>query len=97
MDAQGQNHGRRLRAVIGNFVAGTNLHRKPPLPEQAEPSQRSGVILPRAARRCIPASAAAATLTATFMARWSDAVPIHVPCSGIASLGSSTTAMRTRF
>lgn len=28
------------------------------------------------------ASAAATTLTATFMARWSDAVPIHVPCSG---------------
>jgi hypothetical protein len=43
-----------------------------------------------------PASAVV-TLTATFMARWLHAVPIHVPCSGIASRGSCTTATRTRF
>jgi hypothetical protein len=29
MDAQRQDHGRRLRAVIGNLIARTNLHRKP--------------------------------------------------------------------
>ena len=42
------------------------------------------------------ASGTATTLTATFMARWSDLVPIHVPCNGIASRGSRATATRTR-
>jgi hypothetical protein len=26
MDTQGQDHRRRLRTIVGNFVAGANLH-----------------------------------------------------------------------
>src|SRR5262249_45756142 len=124
MDAQRHDHGRRLRAVIGNLVARANLHRKPFRPAQAEPcrtsakntlatkfhsfvAQRPIVLVaaivagqrPLSARvpRARPASAVSVALTATFMAIWSDAVPNHVPCSGIASRGSFTTATRTRF
>src|ERR1700736_5578346 len=39
-------------------------------------------------------TAHALIFTATFIARWSDTVPIHVPCSGIASRGVRTTATR---
>src|SRR5229473_231224 len=80
MDAQRQDHRRGLRAVVGNFVARTNLHRKL-LGLSQHPVGRAAVM----------------TFTATFMVRWSDEVPIHVPCSGIASRGSRTTATRTRF
>src|SRR5258706_16103220 len=80
MDAERQDHRGRLRAVVGNFVAYTNLH---------------GNFL-GLSRRPV-GRAAVMTFTATFMVRWSDAVPIHVPCSGIASRGSRTTATRTRF
>ena len=40
MHAQLQDHGRRLRAVIGNLVARTNFHRTPLPPAQAEPWRR---------------------------------------------------------
>src|ERR1700719_5278318 len=41
MDAQREDHGSRLRAVIGNLVACTNLHRTPLRPARAEPCQMS--------------------------------------------------------
>src|SRR5580704_13708020 len=107
MDAQRQNHGGRLRALIGNLVTRANLHRKSLRSGQTEPSswllritrQESSCLGHTTTARGaaaivagqnhrplpVPASGCAATLTATFMARWSDAVPIHVPCTGIAS------------
>src|ERR1035438_8651859 len=36
MHTQLQDHGRRLQAVVGNFVTRTNLHGKPFPPAQAE-------------------------------------------------------------
>ena len=99
MHAQLQDHGRRLRAVIGNFVAGPNLHRKPFPPAQAESwvLRIDGTKILFVHHAATNHAAAAVTLTATFMARWSDALPIHVPCKGIAWRGSCTTATRTRF
>src|SRR3984893_4619732 len=41
MDAQREDHGSRLRAVIGNLVACTNLHRTPLRPARAELCQMS--------------------------------------------------------
>src|ERR1700736_3708425 len=111
MDAQRQDHRRRLRAVIGNLVARPNLHgallgpreRSPAgCPLRKKPLKSSGLSsgatdqgsrvrrivkgrlytpMPAREPRLAPASA---TFTATCMARWSDAVPIHVPCNGIA-------------
>src|SRR4029077_5666800 len=101
MNAQRQDHGGRLRAIVGNLVASTNFHQRL---LQPPPSGFAGRLLRiKTARKFLPSrggrgraativarslyrpATAAVTLTATFMLRWSDAVPNHVPCNGIAS------------
>src|SRR5215212_1052382 len=95
MHAHLQDHGCRLRAVIGDLESRTDFHeclsarQVPHSPSQAI----GGVKVPMLAH----ALAVSTTFTATCMARWSEAFPMNVPVSGIASRGSCTTATRTRF
>src|SRR4051794_5862494 len=93
MHAHLQDHRGRLRTVIRDFVTRTNFHRIPPRCARAEHglNQENGDTKVPFGRHT------AETLTATFMARWSDANPMNVPSSGIASRGACTTATRTRF
>src|SRR6188768_136987 len=94
MHADLQDHRCRLRTVVGDLETRTDFH-------EYLSARASGALTHQSdAQAKVPSwltEPAAETLTATFMARWSDARPINVPSTGIAAPGSSTTATRTRF